>query len=556
MKDKTPDSEHKRLTNVPSGNITTGAQRVKSVSTIEMGDNNVAHDPDLDENFAGKENSSTTSIYKKTEAKDADKDAEAEEEDEEDEEESYYFSNDEPYIDRLKDVFWSFLPLGLLAFGGPTAHIAILHERFVVNKKWLSNERFIELLAVGQGLPGPTSTQMVISCGAFRGGLLGGILSFLCWNIPSFIILTLSGLGISNFINGEPDWMSGLAPAAVSLVFVAAFKLSKKVINSNIKIILCLISSIIVLIINGDKRISARTIAIIYPILIFGGGLITLIDSKIKSRAHIYDDLRSGNNGNSKYKFTINIEISRKSSLVLFILWLFLLSFFIIGRSDGLFDSNSNSNGNDNEKYEIWKLFESFFRIGSIIYGGGQVVLPMLLTEVVDPGWVTEHQFWQGFAIVQALPGPLFNFSAYLGCVGFGLQGAFIGWLGLFGPGLLLIFSFLPLWAYVHKWEWFRIFLQGVNATAIGLVIAACEMLWVSAVDNFADASVALLTATLVLLGIPAPAAIIVGAIVGFLFSPTVFGIGLDDVCDSSSNSNELDENMYNMTNLTNSTVY
>eukprot|EP00486_Rosalina_sp_Unknown_P004266 CAMPEP_0201570524 /NCGR_PEP_ID=MMETSP0190_2-20130828/12826_1 /ASSEMBLY_ACC=CAM_ASM_000263 /TAXON_ID=37353 /ORGANISM="Rosalina sp." /LENGTH=188 /DNA_ID=CAMNT_0047994147 /DNA_START=20 /DNA_END=583 /DNA_ORIENTATION=+ len=116
-------------------------------------------------------------------------------------------NEDLTFCEAIKDVILSFWPLGLVAFGGPTAHVAILHERFVERKKWLDDERFLELLAVGQGLPGPTSTQMVISCGAYRGGILGGLLSFLFWNLPSFIILTLSGLGVSEFVGSEtPDW--------------------------------------------------------------------------------------------------------------------------------------------------------------------------------------------------------------------------------------------------------------------------------------------------------------------------------------------------------------
>ena len=126
-------------------------------------------------------------------------------------------------------MFINFLPLGFLAFGGPTAHVAILHERFVVRKKWLDDARFLELLAVGQGLPGPTSTQMVVSTGTSRAGVLGGLLAFFLWNLPSAIILISAGLGISNFIEGTPDWMIGLAPGAVSLVFIAAFKLCAKV---------------------------------------------------------------------------------------------------------------------------------------------------------------------------------------------------------------------------------------------------------------------------------------------------------------------------------------
>ena len=198
--------------------------------------------------------------------------------------------------------------------------------------------------------------------------------------------------------------MRGLPAAAVSLVFVAAFKLSKKVIDSKLKIALCIISTMIVLLLIGDSRVSAREVAIAYPILIFSGGCFTYVDSRWlgEKRAKLYDKIREKS---TKERIITRLPYMNKYTSVLLILgWIVILLTFIILRGADYFPSDS-----------IALLFESFFRIGSIIYGGGQVVLPMLLTEVVDPGWVTEDEFWTGFALVQALPGPLFNFSAYLG---------------------------------------------------------------------------------------------------------------------------------------------
>ena len=400
--------------------------------------------------------------------------------------------------------------------------VAILHERFIDRNKWLDEERFLELLAVGQGLPGPTSTQMVVSCGAYKGGILGGLISFACWNLPSFLMLTVCGVLQRSFLDDDgntPYWMMGLPAAAVSLVFVAAYKLSMKVIDSQLKIALCILSTIVVLLVVGDERISAREVAIVYPVLIFSGGCFTLIDSNIERRKHLYDTIKS--KSSSKRLITRLPYMNKYTSIILIVLWISILLIFTSLRSANYFPSDSMA-----------LLFESFFRIGSIIYGGGQVVLPMLFDEVVDTGWVTEDQFWTGFALVQALPGPLFNFSAYLGAIAFGVGGAFIGWLGLFGPGLLLIFAFLPLWDYVHSIAWFRVFLQGVNATAIGLVIAACVLLWDSAIDNFANAAVAVLTAALVgLFKVPAPIAIVTGGIIGWLLTDQVLGIAQDNLC-------------------------
>ncbi|CAN0110036.1 unnamed protein product, partial [Discosporangium mesarthrocarpum] len=377
-------------------------------------------------------------------------------------------------------VFWQFLPLGVLAYGGPTAHIAILHERFVAKSNWLTDEQFIELMAVGQGLPGPTSTQaskkqpaedpdpdpMVVATGTYRAGILGGLLAFALWNIPSFIILTLAGLGVKDLLDGDdPDWLAGVAPAAISLVFVAAYKLGKKVNKSKLKFTLSLISCSVTLLINGDEDIDSRVSAWVFPLMLVLGGLVTLVDSKRKPEEYALED---------RTYSRIGIPIWLGSVIIAG--WVVILAVAVsIFSDDGLEG-----------------LFESFYRIGSIIYGGGQVVLPMLLDEVVVPGWVTKEQFFQGFGLVQALPGPLFNFSAYLGAVSNGLPGAFVGWLGLFGPGVSLIFGFIPFWGTVRKINWFKMFLQGVNSTAIGLVVAACALLWRSAIELYADAIVAI----------------------------------------------------------------
>eukprot|EP00639_Heterosigma_akashiwo_P036130 CAMPEP_0194719050 /NCGR_PEP_ID=MMETSP0296-20130528/10538_1 /TAXON_ID=39354 /ORGANISM="Heterosigma akashiwo, Strain CCMP2393" /LENGTH=223 /DNA_ID=CAMNT_0039620611 /DNA_START=114 /DNA_END=781 /DNA_ORIENTATION=- len=181
----------------------------------------------------------------------------------------------------LIEVFKHFAPLGFLAFGGPTAHIALLHERFVEKHKWLDEEQFLELMAVGQGLPGPTSTQMVVSTGTFKGGILGGLLAFALWNLPSFVVLVLAGLGVRTFLDGDADpaWMSGLAPAASSLLFVACFTLGKKVTGGEprtLKIALALTSALVTVLLNGDNNIDPAASAWLFPLLLVLGGLAVL----------------------------------------------------------------------------------------------------------------------------------------------------------------------------------------------------------------------------------------------------------------------------------------
>jgi Chromate transport protein ChrA len=175
---------------------------------------------------------------------------------------------------------------------------------------------------------------------------------------------------------------------------------------------------------------------------------------------------------------------------------------------------------------EYLKIFEVMFRIGSIIFGGGQVVLPMLQNEVV-PFWMTKDNFFQGLGLAQSMPGPLFNFSAYLGAVYKGVPGALIAYLGLFGPGVILIFAIVPFWARLRHVNWFKVMLNGVNSTAIGLVGAACVILWEAAVRNSADAIVFCFSGVLAMVfNVPAPICVIAGGVLGAILSNDVANLG------------------------------
>lgn len=431
-----------------------------------------------------------------------------------------------PLATRLREVFIAFLPLGLIAFGGPAAHIGVLHTQFVEKYGWLDDDRFVELLAVGQGLPGPTSTQMVIAVGASHGGVLGGILAFMLWNVPSFIVLTTVALVSKENLDPEelPNFLQGLPAAAISLVFIAAYKLGIKVLSvdtsageelyvQNLKIFLASVSTVVTLLVTGEESLDRNAPSIAFPALLVWGGLITLFDSRREGKLKNY--FRPPNEAEMVKQESVlkSIEISPMFGIFLILIWLGLLGAFIgLRASEIIVDPFIGLEANVTVEFEPGDpeyldqaalLFESMFRMGSIIYGGGQVVLPMLLEEVVDPGWVSEAQFFQGFSLVQALPGPLFNFSSYLGASFLGLPGAFVAWAGLFGPGLLLILAFLPFWLKVRRIPWFKCFLAGVNAAAIGLLIAATAQLWEAAVETWADAATFFFTGAFIYFGDP-----------------------------------------------------
>jgi chromate transporter len=176
---------------------------------------------------------------------------------------------------------------------------------------------------------------------------------------------------------------------------------------------------------------------------------------------------------------------------------------------------------------DFLKIFEVMFRIGSITFGGAEVALPMLQNEAVPLGWVTDEQFFQGLGLAQSLPGPLFNFSSFLGATYKGVLGAIVAELGLFGPGYILIFTMVPYWGQVRHSTTFKAILKGVNATAVGLIGSGCVFLYARAVKTAADAMVFVIAGGLTCFySAPAPVVVLLGAICGSLFSPAFLDVG------------------------------
>ena len=438
---------------------------------------------------------------------------------------------------RLAEVGWAFLPLGWITFGGPQAHIALLQERFVERRRWLDEERFVELLGLGQGLPGPTSTQMVVAVGTARAGPLGGLLALLLFLLPAATIMALAGLGMTRFLSAgdRPAWLDGVQPATVALVAVAAWRLGLVVVNTRLTIGLMLLGAIVAILVRQPWA---------FPAVLALGGLVTTLAlgdqrreaageagaeaeaeadptaaavaaSEPSPSSSSRPSSRPGPGPGSGPVVAAdgvpleNLGISRTAGALLLLLFFGLLA--------GLIGVRLIFQGTALPGLEV---FESFYRTGSLIFGGGQVVLPMLLTEVVDTGWVTEQQFLDGFALMLALPGPMFSFSAYLGAVAGGVPGLLLALVGLFLPGVLIIYAVLPFWERVRRYPWVRIALAGVNATAIGLVVGVVFLLWERSVHDPAGAVIALLAFGAVLFyRVPAPLVIVGAGVAGWLFS-------------------------------------
>ena len=427
---------------------------------------------------------------------------------------------DTPWSTRMKEVFTTFWPLGLVAFGGPQAHVAILYDHLVVKRNWMDEEAFTELFAIGQGLPGPTSTQLVVSTALARAGPLGGLLAFFLWNLPGLIVLTTCGVLISSFVNPNdpPFYLIGLPPAAISLVFKAFYGFGSKM--DKLGIGMAAVSCCVAILINGDEKIPTTASQYAFPSMLVIGGLFTYLDSLRKNPFAEYTKPKKGWDGTNDRTFK-RIGIPLWVGGLIFVLWASILTIVILVKRRVGFN-----------KY--LDIFEVMYRIGSLIFGGGQVVLPMLQDEVV-PNWMTEDQFLQGLGLAQSMPGPLFNFSSYLGAVFANVPGAIVAYIGLFGPGVILIFGMVPFWARMRHIAWFKAALHGVNATAIGFIGAACVILWEAAVKTRADAIVFTFAGTLACFyNIQAPIVVILGGVLGAILCDDAASLGQVPFCITS----------------------
>ena len=338
------------------------------------------------------------------------------------------------------------------------------------------------------------------------------------WNLPGFIFLTVCGKLIATFIDplNAPFYLVGLPPAAISLVFKAFYGFGMKL--DNVGVVLALISACVAILINGDEVIKPESSQYIFPSMLAAGGLFTYIDSIRENPFGQYKTPSKGWDAESDLTMK-RIGIPLWVGALIFLAWAGILVLVIL-----LVDVFKIEN-------EYLKIFEVMWRIGSIIFGGGQVVLPMLQNEVV-PYWMSKENFLQGLGLAQSMPGPLFNFSSYLGAVYKGIPGAFVAYCGLFGPGVILIFGMVPFWARLRHVKWFKVVLHGINATAIGLVGAACVILWEVAVTDSADAIVFCLAGTLaVVFNVQAPIVVIAGGILGAILHQDATNLGHVSYC-------------------------
>lgn len=346
------------------------------------------------------------------------------------------------------EVFSAFLKLGLTSFGGPIAHLGYFRDELVIRRKWINEAGYADLVALCQFLPGPASSQVGFALGLMRGGPLGALAAWAAFTLPSALLLLLLAYGASAFEGPVgAGLIHGLKVVAVAVVAQAVWGMARTLTPDRERASIALAAVLIVIFMAGS-------VGQITAILI--GGLAGLWLCRAPPGPVV-----------GHLKFPVSKWVGT-ISLVLFALLLLLLP-FAAGMSQGM------------------ALFDSFYRAGSLVFGGGHVVLPLLQTEVVTSGAVSNDAFLSGYGMAQAVPGPLFTFAAYLGAVvgtlPNGLIGATIALVAIFLPGFLLLVGALPFWDAFRSRPVAQAAMRGANAAVVGILGAALyDPVWTSAI--------------------------------------------------------------------------
>lgn len=371
--------------------------------------------------------------------------------------------------------------LGLTSFGGPTAHLGYFHEEYVRRRKWMDEKSYADLVALAQFLPGPASSQVGIGIGVMRAGVLGGIISFIGFTLPSVIALIIFALLLSSFDVGDAGWIHGLKIVAVAVVAQAILGMANKLTPDLKRKAIALFALVGTLIWQtAFTQVGVILIAAFLGFLLF---------KKHEKSAE----------ANSQFPITKRVSVI---CLSLFFALLFLLP--VIKGITG--------------SYWI-AMFDSFYRSGSLVFGGGHVVLPLLEQEFVPTGWITEEAFLAGYGATQAVPGPLFTFAAYLGAVLKGWQGGLIATAAVFLPAFLLILGALPFWDSLRNTPKIKGAIMGVNAAVVGILISAFYTpIWTSSILAPVDfALAAILFSMLAYWKLPPWIVVVTGALVGVI---------------------------------------
>ncbi len=367
----------------------------------------------------------------------------------------------------VAEVAALFLRLGFTAFGGPAAHIGIMHDEVVVKRKWLTDEEFLDLLGATNLIPGPNSTEMAIHIGYVRAGWPGLILGGLGFLLPAtIIVLVLSWLYVLYGTAPEAGWLLyGIKPVVVAIIVQALWTLGKKALKNRTVLLIGLL-------VFGLYFLGINEI-----LLLFGAGLVYMVISNLQR-------IR-----------TLNATA--------------LLPFGAIALSQAIIPFS----------YPV--LFLTFLKIGSVLYGSGYVLIAFLRSDfVLRLGWITDQQLVDAVAIGQITPGPLFTAATFIGYILGGIPGGLLATLGIFLPSFILVAISNPLIPRIRGSAWAGSLLDGVNASALGLMAAVTFQLAVASLRDVFTAVIAIVSLVLLLrYKINTTWLIIGGAIAGFIYS-------------------------------------
>jgi chromate transporter len=362
---------------------------------------------------------------------------------------------------RAWEVFLIFLRLGLTSFGGPIAHLGYFREEFVNRQQWLSERSYADLVALCQFLPGPASSQVGMALGLSRAGYAGALAAWTGFTLPSAIALILFALGLASWGDALPGGLlHGLKVVAVAVVAQAVWGMARSLCSDAPRLTLMALAACVVLL----WPTALGQIGVILAAALVG----LLCFKPAPGTTHEPLPVAAGR---------------RTAALCLGLFLALLLGLPLLA--------------------ELWprqavQLVDAFYRAGALVFGGGHVVLPLLQTEVVPAGWVSNDVFLAGYGAAQAVPGPLFTFAAFLGA---SLHGEAGGWSGgllclvaIFVPSFLLVAGALPFWERLRRSAHTQASLAGVNAAVVGLLLAALyNPVWTSAIRGPGDFGLALL---------------------------------------------------------------
>lgn len=359
-------------------------------------------------------------------------------------------------------VFRIFLKLGSTSFGGPIAHIGYLRHEFVTRRKWLDDAAYTDLVALCNFLPGPASSQIGIALGTLKAGIPGGFAAWLGFTLPSALALLLFAYGFTAFgLAADAGWIHGLKIVAVAVVAQAVWGMGKTLCPDRLRATLAIAATLIVF---SWPSALGQMLAIALGALL---GLLYLPPVTLHQPE------------------TARFMVSKRTAVTAWALFFGLL--FAL-------PALARLSGN-----QALASFDAFYRTGSLVFGGGHVVLPLLRNAVVLPGWIDDGVFLAGYGAAQAVPGPLFTFAAYLGSALSVTPNGFLGGLlclvAIFLPAFLLVIGALPFWDALRQKTHVQSALRGVSATVVGLLLAALyDPVWTSSIKSTRDMALALVS--------------------------------------------------------------